>query len=86
MFLNHFIIGILMKKIKSVPVYKHDSKNWDCSHIDKEDIVVITPTEAYLYNTDYPEPEHPYYYIFLYHIEGVRSKRSIRCNCPKSCL
>lgn len=72
--------------MKMVPMYCGDSKKWNCSHINNADLIVLNPMskQVFVYNSDFPEPEHEYYYLFfddLRDFDYWLPKRYEPCDC-----
>lgn len=40
-------------------------REWSCMHVSKCSVLVDTAEGMYTYNTDMPEPDLPYRYVFL---------------------
>lgn len=60
-------------------------KPWHCPHVNKCDVLVNKGHYVYIYNTDYPEPERPYMYIFMNNLlegyEPRQNRNPLQCNC-----
>lgn len=63
-------------------------KKWNCEHVNKCWVLVVTPEEISEYLTDWPEPDQPYFYVFLTDISRetnipLSSRDYIKCDCKK---
>lgn len=62
-------------------------KKWNCEHVNKNDILMEKNGDLFTYNTDWPEPEDHYKYVFLndlFEDYDIKFRDYIRCNCKSS--